>query len=274
MTAAQARREGLEDLDRVVPAERSGRPTSRSCKTARADRARRRTCATSPARCSSRASPATTTRATGGCGSCPAPATRTRVIAEMTLAHELDARARGPAGSTSPSRRAATTATLAKSAMIEGTATALMYAYVQRYFTSEETLGGLLGAAFEDTGGLPPFLEAQVVFPYVGGNAFVDRAAAAGRRAVGPREPGVRVAPAGVDRADPPSERLLRRRRAGAVRLRAAAVLGRGWERAAAGTWGELQTRELASAPARPPRAGAGIATSCGAPTPGWATRW
>ena len=53
------------------------------------------------------------------------------------------------------------------------------------------------------------------------------------------------------------------------VRLRAGSVLGDGWKRAVAGTWGELQTREMLAeagggGSARPPRAGAGTATSCG----------
>ena len=50
------------------------------------------------------------------------------------------------------------------------------------------------------------------------------------------------------------------------VRIRAGAVLGSGWNRALAGTWGELQTRELLGRvePARRP-AGAATATSCGA---------
>jgi hypothetical protein len=166
------------------------------------------------------------------------------VLTEMTLAHELthaleDQRfgLEEPEGSDDRA--------LARTAMIEGTATALMYAYVQRYFTSEETLGGLLGAAFADTGGLPPFLEAQVVFPYVGGNAFVDELL---RRADGrwnlvnlayeahpPTSTEQVLHPGAYFDADRPER----------VTLRAGAVLGKGWTRATAGTWGELQTREL-----------------------------
>ena len=170
--------------------------------------------------------------------------TGTRVLTEMTLAHELthaleDQRfgLEEPKGSDDRA--------LARTAMIEGTATALMYAFVQRYFTSEEKLGGLLGAAFADTGGLPPFLEAQVVFPYVGGNTFVDELL---RRADG-RWNLVNLA----YEAHPPSstEQVLHPEayfdadRPDRVTLRAGAVLGKGWTRATAGTWGELQTREL-----------------------------
>jgi hypothetical protein len=170
--------------------------------------------------------------------------TGTRVLTEMTLAHELthaleDQRfgLEEPKGSDDRA--------LARTAMIEGTATALMYAYVQRYFTSEETLGGLLGAAFADTGGLPPFLEAQVVFPYVGGNAFVDELLRRGDgrwklvnlayEAHPPTSTEQVLHPAAYFDADRPDR----------VTLPVGAVLGKRWTRATAGTWGELQTREL-----------------------------
>jgi hypothetical protein len=134
---------------------------------------------------------------------------------------------------------------LARTALIEGSATALMYAYVTHYFTSGETLGGLIGAATGDTGGLPPFLEAQVIFPYVGGDAFIEELLrrAGGRwglvdlayKAHPPVSTEQIIHPKAYFDADQPVK----------VRLRAAAVLGKGWTRAAAGTWGELQTREM-----------------------------
>jgi hypothetical protein len=167
--------------------------------------------------------------------------TSTRVLWEMTLAHELthaleDQRFSLPEGNQGTDDRA-----LARTALIEGTATWLMYAYVQRHFSSEETLASLLGAAFEDTGGLPPFLEAQVTFPYVGGEAFVEdlRARAGGRWDLVNTAYELRM-PASTEQilhpdayfaADAPE------------RVRIRDVLG--WRRAAAGTWGELQTREL-----------------------------
>jgi hypothetical protein len=167
--------------------------------------------------------------------------TSTRVLWEMTLAHELthaleDQRFSFPEQNGSSDDR-----TLARTALIEGSATWLMYAYVQRHFSSEETLGSLLGAAFQDTGGLPPFLEAQVTFPYVGGEAFVEnlRERAGGRwdlvnTAYKLRMPDSTeqiLHPDAYFAADAPEP----------VRIRN--VLG--WHRAAAGTWGELQTREL-----------------------------
>jgi hypothetical protein len=171
--------------------------------------------------------------------------TGTRVLKEMVLAHELthaleDQRFGIDVDSATTDDRA-----LAAAGLREGTATALMYQYVQRNFSAEETLGGLLGAAFQDTGDLPPFLEAQVVFPYVGGDAFVEDLL---RRAGGrwtlvntayelrpPSSTEQILHPAAYFDADEPQ----------AVPIRAGAVLGPGWTRVAAGTWGELQTREL-----------------------------
>ena len=242
VTAAQARREGLEDLDRSYPPERR-----------RADEQvlkmlgliepdadlRELTGSLFEQGVAGYYDPRDgRLRVVTGSGN------STRVIAEMTLGHELTHALEDQSfGFTEPSGN--DDRALAKTALIEGTATATMYAYVQRYFTSEETLGGLLGAAFEDTGGLPPFLEAQVVFPYVGGDAFVEQLL---RRAGGrwdlvnlafrsrlPTSSEQILHPDAYFDADEPKP----------VRLRTGTVLGEGWKRTAAGTWGELQTREL-----------------------------
>jgi hypothetical protein len=171
--------------------------------------------------------------------------TGTRVLKEMVLAHELTHALEDQRFGIDLDSAANDDRTLAATALREGTATALMYQYVQRTFSSEETLGGLLGAAFEDTGDLPPFLEAQLVFPYIGGQAFVQDLL----RRAGGRWELVNTAyelrpPASTEQilhpdayfdADAPD----------AVRIRAGGVLGTGWTRTAAGTWGELQTREL-----------------------------
>jgi hypothetical protein len=167
--------------------------------------------------------------------------TGTRVVWEMTLAHELTHALEDQQFSFPDSSAGSDDRSLARTALIEGSATWLMYAYVQRHFSSEETLGSLLGAAFEDTGGLPPFLEAQVVFPYVGGEAFVDdlRTKAGGRwdlvntayRLHMPSSTEQILHPESYFDADEPKP----------VRIRN--VLG--WKRATTGTWGELQTREL-----------------------------
>ncbi|HET9740947.1 MAG TPA: hypothetical protein VFP78_22740, partial [Solirubrobacteraceae bacterium] len=99
--------------------------------------------------------------------------TGTRVLEEMVLAHELthaleDQRFELPTDPATDDR------TLARAALHEGSATALMYAYVDEHFTAGETLGGLLSSAFQDTGDLPPFLQAQLLFAYVAGERFVS----------------------------------------------------------------------------------------------------
>jgi hypothetical protein len=171
--------------------------------------------------------------------------TGTRVLTEMTLAHELTHALEDQRFGLDEDTAGGDDRALARTALIEGSATALMYAYVTRYFTSGETLGGLLGSAFEDTGGLPPFLEAQVIFPYVGGDAFIEELL---RRAGGSWSL-VNLA----YKAHPPvsTEQILHPKayfdadQPVPVRVHAGAVLGKGWTRAAAGTWGELQTREM-----------------------------
>jgi hypothetical protein len=170
--------------------------------------------------------------------------TGNRVISEITLAHELDHALedqrfafREPA--TSDDRA------LAYTALIEGSATAVMDEYLSRHFTNEEALSGLLGSALQDTGDLPPFLEAQVLFPYLGGEAFISnlRSRADGRWDLVDTAFGLRIPdsteqilhPDAYFDADEPKP----------VRLKVGKALGPGWKRATAGTWGELQTREL-----------------------------
>jgi hypothetical protein len=128
---------------------------------------------------------------------------------------------------------------------VEGTATVLMYRYVQEHFTAEETLGGVLGAAFADTGSLPGFLETQLVFPYVGGQAFVEALLrrAGGRWTLADLAARARP-PVSTEQVLHP-EAYLRVDAPRRVRPDVAAELEPDWRRVAAGTWGELQTREL-----------------------------
>jgi hypothetical protein len=167
--------------------------------------------------------------------------TSTRVLWEMTLAHELTHALEDQRFSFPDSSAGSDDRSLARTALIEGTATWMMYAYVQRHFSSEETLGSLLGAAFEDSGDLPPFLEAQVTFPYLGGEAFVEdlRDRADGRWDLVNTAYRLHM-PASTEQILHP-EAYLGAQEPAPVRIRN--VLG--WHRATAGTWGELQTREL-----------------------------
>jgi hypothetical protein len=175
-------------------------------------------------------------------------ATGTRVLAEMVLAHELTHALEDQRyGLALEDAGGSDDAALARLALVEGTASELMYAYARRHFTPEETLGGVLGSAFADTGSLPGFLQAQLVFPYTGGQAFV----AALRERAGGRWTLVDLA----ERTRPPvsTEQVLHPAKWIAfeapqrVRTGAASALGEGWERASGGALGEFQTRELLS---------------------------
>jgi hypothetical protein len=244
VTAAQARREGLEDLDRAYP------PNQRH-----ADETVYKLLGLIDADADLRDVAGSLfeqgvagyydtrdgrLRVVTGAG------TGNRVVAEMTLAHELTHALEDqqfdfhePTSTDDPA--------LARTALIEGTATWMMEAYVERHFSREEALGSLLGEAFQGTGDLPPFVQAQVLFPYVGGEAFVsDLLRRAGGRwdlvntAFRLRVPSSTeqiMHPQAYFKADEPAH----------VRLRARAALGPGWHRTAAGTWGEMQTRELLS---------------------------
>jgi hypothetical protein len=171
--------------------------------------------------------------------------TGNRVLEEMVLAHELTHALEDQRFGLPVEPAASDDRTLARSALFEGAATALMYGYVDEHFSAEETLGGLLGSAFEDTGALPPFIQAQVLFSYLEGERFVSnllRRAGGGWELVDTayevREPSSTeqiLHPDAYFDADEPKP----------VRIDARRMLGRGWERAHAGTWGELQTREL-----------------------------
>jgi hypothetical protein len=244
VTPAQAKREGLEDVDRSYPPERR-----------RADEAVYKTLGLIAPDADLRQLAGSLfeegvagyydprdgrLRVVSGAGN------RNRVVGEITLAHELthaleDQRFGIEEPTTSDDRA------LARTALIEGTATLVMEEYLQRHFTSEEALGGLLGSAFEDTGDLPPFLEAQVLFPYTGGEAFASDLV---RRANGrwnlvdtayelrpPVSTEQIMHPDAYFDADQPKP----------VKLHVGQALGDGWERATAGTWGEMQTRELLS---------------------------
>ncbi len=172
-------------------------------------------------------------------------ATGSRVMAEMVLSHELthaleDQRFELKLGEGGSDDRA-----LARLAMVEGTASWLMQRYVEEHFTAEETLGGTLAAAFADTGSLPAFLQAQLVFPYTGGQAFIE----ALRERAGDRWELVDLA----ERSRPPvsteqvmhPDKYVRAEAPQRVRLD---VKLPGFERVRSGTMGEFQTREMLAA--------------------------
>ena len=171
-----------------------------------------------------------------------------RVADETTLAHELvhaleDQRYDLELDDLESSGDGA----LAYTALVEGTATAVMDEYQRRHFKPSDALGGAVASAFGASGApaLPPFVMAQLIFPYLGGAEFVgslyDTAGETWRL--------VDIA----DRVRPPvsteqvlhPEKYLRLEAPLRVPLRGVGrSLGAGWRRVAGETFGEWQTRE------------------------------
>ena len=106
----------------------------------------------------------------------------------------------------------------------------------------------MLGSAFQGTGGLPPYLTAQLVFPYQRGLAFVQRL----YQAAGKRWTLVDAA----HRSHPPvsteqilhPDAYLRFEEPQRVRLDVQRELGDGWKRSVSGVLGEFTTSELLAA--------------------------
>ncbi len=173
--------------------------------------------------------------------------TANRVLYEMVLAHELthvledqrfdfdlDVLAAG-------GDRA-----LAYTALIEGSASAVMYRYVERRFEAEELFGGLAASAFGGTGSLPPFLTAQLMFPYTSGEQYVARLLEVGGGGWKVVDAALRFRPPASTEQVLHPDSYLRVEQPRRVSLRAPlAELGRGWRPALRASFGEWQTQKL-----------------------------
>ena len=173
--------------------------------------------------------------------------TANRVLYEMVLAHELTHALEDQRfGFDLDALAAGGDRALAHTALIEGSATALMYRYVEDRFGAEELLGGLAASAFQGTGNLPPFLTAQLVFPYTAGERFVGRLLEVGNG-------GWKVVDAALHFRPPASteqvlhpDAYLRVEQPRRVSLRGpVAELGDRWRPALRSTFGEWQTQKL-----------------------------
>ena len=243
----QAQREGLEDLDRSYPAA-SGTPTRR-CSSCSGCSSPTSTCATCRRRSSARASRATTTRAPSACGSSAAPRPTNQVLEEITIAHELthaleDQRFGLDLEDTSGSDDAA----LAHLALVEGTATAVMFTYAERHFSAEQTLGGLLARSARTPATCRRSWRRSWCSPTSRASGSCSGstrpAATTGRWSTPPIASARRPRPSrsctrrSTCRSSSPSGCARRRR-----------VPGPGWRRLARGTWGEWATGELLADP-------------------------
>jgi hypothetical protein len=173
--------------------------------------------------------------------------TENRVLYEMVMAHELthvledqvydfdlDVLAAG-------GDRA-----LALTALIEGTASELMVRYAAGRFGQEELLAGVAASAFQDTGDLPPFLTAQLIWPYTAGEAFVRRLLRVGGGEWRLVDAAMRFRPPGSTEQILHPGKYLRLEEPRRVSLRGPVrALGDGWRPLVRSTFGEWQTQKL-----------------------------
>jgi hypothetical protein len=164
-------------------------------------------------------------------------------VTEFVLAHELDHALEDQAFGLPKSSASSDDTVLAESALIEGSATALMTESAARHLDLGDLLedsGGLESDASDD---LPEIALAQVTFSYFGGQRFIDdlRATAEG---------GWDLVDFAYQRRVPETtEQILHPEKyledEGALPVPAIPDPGPGWERVDAGAVGEFFTREL-----------------------------
>ncbi len=176
--------------------------------------------------------------------------TTDRFLEEITLAHELthaleDQRFGLDLADTSGSDDAA----LAWLALVEGSATAVMFTYAERHFTSDQTLGGLFASLGQNTGDLPPFVEAQLLLPYLAGQRFVQELYRTGDNGWSVLNTADHIRPPASTEQVLHPQKYLEVEQPDRVGVDARRVLGKRWRRLAAGTWGEWATGQLLGNP-------------------------
>jgi hypothetical protein len=169
--------------------------------------------------------------------------TTNRVLNEITLAHELTHALEDQRFKLNLESSSSDDAGLANLALVEGSATAVMFTYAERHFSAEQTLGGLFSSLGQDTGDLPPFIEAQLVFPYVQGQAFIRKLFETGGGTWSLVNSAYRFRPPASTEQIMHPDKYLRVEQPDHVTLNAGP--GAGWRRVVGGTWGEWATGEL-----------------------------
>jgi hypothetical protein len=173
--------------------------------------------------------------------------TSSRVLNEITLAHELTHALEDQQFKLDLESSSSDDAGLAHLALVEGSATAVMFAYAERHFSAEQTLGGLLSSLGQDTGSLPPFVQAQLLFPYVQGQRFVQSLYEAGGGSWSLVDTADRFRPPASTEQILHPDAYLRVEQPDRVALGVAP--GAGWRPVRGGTWGEWATGELLGDP-------------------------
>jgi hypothetical protein len=173
--------------------------------------------------------------------------TANRVLYEMTVAHELTHALEDQHFDFDLERMAdGDDPALAYTALVEGTATALMYRYVDARFGAEEAFGGIAASAFAPTGDLPPFLMAQLLFPYTAGEVFVNRLLEVGGGDWTVVDAALRARPpVSTEQVMHPHAYLEVERPRRVALAGAVAALGGGWRELRSGTLGEWFTGRL-----------------------------
>ena len=165
-----------------------------------------------------------------------------RVLSEIVLAHELvHALEDQRFGLDLDEITGIDDRVLAYGALVEGTASAVMFEYGGRHFSGEELVFGLLGSAFAPPAGIPTFLAEQLAFPYARGQTFVERL----YEAAGDSWLLVDLAhrerpPASTEQILHPDDYLR-----GEEPQRVRVPTPPGWTRRASGTLGEFQTKQV-----------------------------
>jgi hypothetical protein len=239
VTPAEARREGLEDLDRSYPETRR-----------RADEEVLKLLGLIEPGVDLRSISASVF-GEGVAGYYDPRSKRLRIVTqttpdalgEMVLAHELTHALEDQRFGLELGEGESDDATLARLALAEGTATLVMQDYLLRYIGAEKALSGVLGSALQTGPDLPPFLQAQLVFPYVDGMQFAQalRTRSGGSWKLVDLADRIRV-PDSTEQILHP-QKWLEVEPPLKVPLRVS--LGAGWRRAVSGTWGEWQTGQL-----------------------------
>src|SRR3954466_6962509 len=176
VSPAQARREGLEDLDRSYPEARR-----------RADEEVLKLLGLIKPDVDLRAISASVF-GEGVAGYYDPRSKRLRIVSgttpdalsEVVLAHELTHALEDQRFGLAVSEGESDDAALARLALVEGTATLVMQQYLLRYIGAEKALSGALASAFKTGPDLPKFLQDQLIWPYIGGMQFAQALRAQG----------------------------------------------------------------------------------------------